>query len=126
MTTTRKLFYAALAVALVCLAVVYFVYDPSTAHFFPKCAFLQLTSYKCPGCGSQRTIHALLHADVEGAFRHNALLVVSLPFIIMLLTVRLWRERFPRLYRWCDSATICIVAGTIVTAWWILRNVFGW
>ncbi len=67
--------------ALVVAASVYFTFDPSHSAWFPKCPFLVLTGYKCPGCGSQRAVHALLTGNLATAWHYNALLVVALPFI---------------------------------------------
>ena len=67
MPINKKITMIVIAVALAVMAVVYFVFDPTTTRLFPKCAFYALTGFKCPGCGSQRAIHALLHADVLAA-----------------------------------------------------------
>ena len=74
---------------LVAGCVIYFSYNPVESVYFPKCPFLMLTGLKCPGCGSQRAIHALLHLDIRSAFHHNALLVLSLPYILILLTTKI-------------------------------------
>ena len=102
MPTNKKITFIVIAVALAIMAVVYFVFDPTTTRLFPKCAFYALTGFKCPGCGSQRAIHALLHADVLAAIRYNALLVFSLPFIALLLT-----------NRYCPAHSHAAVAGDV-------------
>ena len=51
------------------------------------------TGLKCPGCGFQRAIHSLLHLDFVIDFRFNALLVSSLPVVIVLEYAEL--ERCP-------------------------------
>ena len=48
-----------LLIALVALTIIYYRVSPTSSVFFPKCAFLMLTGLKCPGCGSQRAVHAL-------------------------------------------------------------------
>lgn len=47
-------------------AALYFIFDPAVTRWAPKCMFRVLTGYDCPGCGSQRALHALLHADMAG------------------------------------------------------------
>lgn len=57
---------------------VYYRLDPAQHSFFPKCPFLSLTGLFCPGCGSQRAIHALLHFDLKAAFSFNLLVPPAL------------------------------------------------
>jgi len=102
--------------------VVYFFFDPATENFFPGCVFLKLTGLKCPGCGSQRAVHSLLHLDFAAAFRYNALLVVSLPVVFFLLVVEMLRTRRPHLYRRVHSQAVIWTIVAIVLAWWVLRN----
>jgi len=59
--------------------VVLFVFDPSRYHFYPVCVFHQATGLLCPGCGSLRALHELLHGHLVAAFRFNPLLVCFLP-----------------------------------------------
>lgn len=119
----RSVKIALATTALAVVAVVYFVFDPSSsASLFPKCPFYWLTGFKCPGCGSQRALHALLHADLATAFRHNALLVISLPAIAALLIASHWRTRYPRLYARFNSTAGIAAVGITLLAWWILRN----
>ena len=61
---------------------IYFIYNPSENSFFIPCPFHFITGFFCPGCGSQRAIHLLLHGDVVGAFRFNPLMVLTLPVLI--------------------------------------------
>lgn len=108
------------------LAVVYYFFSPEESGFFPRCPFYWLTGYKCPGCGSQRAIHALLHGDFCGAMGYNALMVVSIPIVALYCYVELARVRHSRLYAAvCAPAVIWIVLAVVV-AWWIFRNVLGW
>jgi hypothetical protein len=58
---------------------VLFRFDPSRCPFYPTCQFHRLTGLQCPGCGSLRAMHQLLHGRVAAAFHFNALLVVCLP-----------------------------------------------
>lgn len=125
MPINKKITFIVIAVALAVMAVVYFVFDPTTTRLFPKCAFYALTGFKCPGCGSQRAIHSLLHADVLAAIRYNALLVFSLPFIALLLTNRYWRGHFPRFYSRLNSTIVTVIAAIIVVLWWLLRNLLN-
>ncbi|MEE1348254.1 MAG: DUF2752 domain-containing protein, partial [Bacteroidales bacterium] len=74
------------------------MFDPARSGLFPHCPFLMMTGFKCPGCGSQRAIHSLLHLDFATAFRYNAMLVLSLPFVLLCLFAAVCRVKLQRLY----------------------------
>lgn len=116
-----------LLIALVALTIVYYRVSPTTSVFFPKCAFLLLTGLKCPGCGSQRAVHALLHADLASAFAHNALLVLSLPYLALLIGARLYVYLHPAssLRATLENPLAIRTYFIITIAFWIARNVFG-
>jgi len=67
------------AFAAVAAAIVLFACDPSRVPIYPVCLFHRLTGLNCPGCGSLRAMHQLLHGNFVAALHLNALLVVSLP-----------------------------------------------
>ena len=88
--------------------------------------YAPLTGYKCPGCGTQRAIHALLHGDVAGAFRYNALLLVAIPWIALCLYAESRRLRNPRLYALLNAPLLIWLFLAMVLLWWLLRNIFDW
>lgn len=110
------------AVVLSVGALLYFIFDPATSVWAPKCMFRVVTGYDCPGCGSQRAIHALLHADFISAWRSNALLVLSLPFLVAMAFASLFSDRFPGLHRHLNSLPVAIMFVIILIIWWIIRN----
>lgn len=121
--------YALPIAAAIILAVavgVYFFIDPSSSPVFPKCPFKVMTGMQCPGCGSQRAIHALLHGDIPSAWRFNALLVISVPVLAVMLPVQFMRRRHPQLYLKVFCTATIWTTFAVVTAWWIARNVWGW
>ena len=83
---TRRRFTALLIWSTMALGASYlFIFDPGKTGFFPACPFRTLTGFTCPGCGSTRGLHRLLHGDVIGAFEFNPLMVVALPFLLYAL-----------------------------------------
>lgn len=106
-------------------AYLYMKFDPAESVLFPKCVFHGLTGLSCPGCGSQRAIHSLLNLDLAGALESNALLVVSLPFMALLVFAWLMRRRFPGLYAGLGRRAVIWTVFAVIMLWWILRNVFG-
>ena len=114
-----------IAKAVLILVTIYYFYNPCNHSIFPKCPFLLLTGLQCPGCGSQRAIHCLLHWDVLKAFHYNALLVFSLPIITVLLLAESYRCKRPNLYIKIHNKTYIWCYLVIVTLWWITRNIFN-
>lgn len=104
------------------LLLVYYLFDPLENNWMPQCIFYKVTGLQCMGCGSQRVIHSLMHGDIEGAFRANALLVISLPFIIFLLLLEIFRNRYAILYRKIHTRTTIIFVAGIMIGWFIFRN----
>lgn len=112
-------------IAALFLLILYGSFNPEN-HLFPKCPFFWATGLKCPGCGSQRAIHQLLHFNIAAAFRYNAIFVLFLPVLAFLLIAELLKDRYPKLFK--ASHNTCFSWGIVIVicAWWILRNIFGW
>ena len=112
--------------ALLALAggVVLFEFDPSRFSFYPTCQFHRLTGLLCPGCGSLRALHHLLHGRVVTALHFNALLVLGLPCLaglalrasMGLLRNQPLPEGLRPAWLWCALA--------VMLAFGILRNLF--
>src|SRR5437899_5204354 len=61
------------------VAVILYFFNPSQFGFYPSCMFRRVTGLLCPGCGSLRAAHELLHGHLGTALRLNALFVLGLP-----------------------------------------------
>lgn len=100
--------------------------DPATDPFFPLCPFRAATGLECPGCGSQRAIHSLLHLQPGDALGYNPLMVLALPYILL----GVWLEwlggghRYPRLQRFFFGRWSALVVLLFVLSYWIGRNIF--
>ena len=116
--------YALAAVAICLCLFLYFSLDPARTPF-PRCPFKMLTGLSCPGCGSQRALHQLLHFHVLEALRYNALFVFALPLVAFLAFAELFKDRFPRLHRASCNPVLSWTICAVVLAWFVLRNVFG-
>lgn len=100
----------------------YFAFDPGSERFAPKCPLLMATGLKCPGCGSQRMLHALLHGDIAAAWRCNALLFLLVPFLIALGVASARRRSRPRFYRVMNSIPVIVAVTLALIGWFVLRN----
>ena len=94
-------------------ALLLFFFNPETTSFYPRCPFYVLTGLKCPGCGTLRGIHALLHFRIIDALRFNPLMVVSIPLIVVLLISP----------RSCKSVWMSRIVLFVVLVYWIMRNI---
>ena len=120
----RRTLRLPLLCAAVALGALYYAVDPATVRWMPRCWFHWLTGLQCPGCGSQRMVHALLRGDISAAWHHNALLLLMLPLIVWMFWLETVRTRRPRLYaRFYTQRTTFLLAGLLL-AWGIARNLW--
>jgi len=121
--------YAKWVLISISLIVVYFVYlyfNPYQVDFFPKCPFLWITGYKCPGCGSQRAVHYLFNFDIYHAFKENMLLVISIPYLIVgayFDTIVVKTEKQLRIRKFLFGQKAIMVVLVLVIGFWVLRNI---
>lgn len=113
---------AASLALLALLGVVYYFVDPMEVVWMPKCIWKAATGTDCPGCGSQRMAHALMHGDFRAAWQANAYALCMLPIMVALLWLELSRERHPEIYRKVCSPWVIWSLGASVFVWWIARN----
>ena len=95
-------------------------------RYVPPCVFREITGAFCPGCGSGRALVALSRFDAGAAIRSNALVTLSLPFVLGALaweTAEVWGAPVTpiRQARWLPVAVL-----VVVLAFWLLRNVGLW
>src|SRR5215212_9247658 len=64
-------------------AVYLFVFEPGQSGFFPVCMFRLLTGLTCPGCGTTRALHEIVHGHFLAAFMLNPLLLIASPFLLL-------------------------------------------
>lgn len=107
----------AIAVPLVAIAMIIYIglFDPEE-YPAPQCLFHRLTGYDCPGCGTQRAVHALLHGRVAEAWRHNAALFPAVAVAVLYA----WRPK--RLRRWLYATATPYVIAALLALWWVGRN----
>lgn len=119
MTVLQKATAAAALVAVAALCVYYYAVDPASGAA-PRCMLRMLTGYDCPGCGSQRALHALLHGRPGEAWGYNPAVFFAVPLAAAYACEAWLPQRVRRLL--AAPAFILAIAAAIL-AWWVLRNV---
>ena len=104
------------------LLFLYRTVDPSEAVWMPKCLFHTLTGLECPGCGSQRAIHALLNGDIAAAWGFNPLVLLFIPILLPMALSAPLKRRCPRFYGIMNSPFMILLCGAVIVAWFIIRN----
>lgn len=126
MNGVKKIFINGFIIlSLLFLVFIYSNINPETARF-PKCPFKTITGYQCPGCGSQRALHHLLNQNFTKAFEANALLVLSIPYILVLYISECLKTKnqfLNRIYKKLYSPKAIYILLAVVIIWWIFRNI---
>ena len=111
----------------VALAILLYFKKPGDTIIFPHCPFHTLTGLYCPGCGSLRAIHKLLHGSIVSALDLNPLMIISIPFLgyaflyYSLLSIR--GKGLPQIIK--RPIWIWLIL-TVIIAFWVLRNLPFW
>ncbi len=112
---------------------VLYLIPPRQSWILPACPIHAATGLYCPGCGTARALHALLHGRLAEALDANLLLVAMLPALAGLAVllfadaVRDNRVRELRLPSWAAFGFVAVV-----TLFTVLRNlpdslpILGW
>lgn len=94
---------AATALAAIAAAAIFMVlrhyalHDPLEGHA-PRCMFKLITGYDCPGCGSQRALHAVLNGRFAEAWTANPFVFFAAPLGLFYISLEAVRKRFPQLH----------------------------
>lgn len=87
------------------------------------CPFHSITGFKCPGCGVSRMFISILRLDFKEAFNSNRLLFVTLPVIICLLGIDVFRyiSLKPRRHTKIEN-TVYVILIVLFLVFAVLRN----
>jgi len=95
-----------------------FCFNPATTPWLPRCPIYEFTGLYCPGCGTTRMLHLLLHGHPLLALHQNALTLILLPAALCLL-IRHAAGQGPNLKL---TPRLCIVLALLIAAFTIARN----
>lgn len=91
--------------------------DPESSGAYPACPFRAVTGLACPGCGSLRALHDLVHGSPVTALDHNAVFVVALVAAVLLSLRALVAPAARAVRPWLPYAALGLLA-----LWTVLRN----
>lgn len=117
-----RVLQATVLLALVAFCAVFIGYK--TGYGIP-CPFYAITHLQCPGCGGFRMLLSLLRLDFKSAFYYNALLLISLPLLIVIIIrviaqyIKTGNTALKK-----HENIICIVLIAAFIVFGILRNIF--
>ncbi len=102
----------------------YFFWNPAGNDFFPKCPLHSLTGIYCPGCGSQRAMHQIIHGNIIEGLKHNYLIallgMVLLYQFILYVMNRLFDKTYYNILHHPLTIKLILV---LILLFWILRNI---
>jgi hypothetical protein len=116
--------FALITFIIIAASVTLFYYNPASSDLYPPSPFRVLTGLYCPGCGTLRALHQLLHGHLITAFGLNPLMLISLPFLIgsylnygveTIIGKSLWQIFIPAKLIWFLLQ--------VVIAYWVVRNI---
>ncbi len=113
-----------LLVGVMFFAAFVFIYNSKTMHFLPRCPFYWTTGLYCPGCGTTRGLHRLLHGDITGALHANILMIITVPYILYSFVGYLLRniagKKLPVIVL---KPIIVQLLAAFVIVFWVVRNI---
>ena len=120
-----KYLYTAIVLLLAIAGGIYFFFSPEESSFFPQCPFHTLTGWDCPGCGSQRAAHYLLHLQLKDAFLSNPLLIIAIPYLVAGIYFEYFggKEKFPKVQIILFGQKAIIFIFILIILFWIGRNI---
>ncbi len=121
--TIRRFVAGGIWLLLAAAGVYLYLFEPGRTGFFPICPFRALTGLDCPGCGTTRALHQLLHGNVVAAFELNPLTILLLPVLVCALVSftrsAITGQPMPQLSIPPKYVWLSVV---VVLGFWVFRN----
>ena len=111
-----------MAVVTAAAAVVVATVDPNQPGHYPTCPSLLITGLFCPGCGTLRAAHALLHGDLVGALQMNVLAVLAIPVVFASWVAWLRRAATGRPRSWLAPSWVPAGTLALLVVFTVARN----
>jgi hypothetical protein len=113
------------------------VADPNGRSILPPCLLHEFTGLYCTGCGMTRALHYIMNGQLYQGFRMNPLAVLSLPVLIWVALLILYRlvmdKPLPSMPSWLPWAILAVIVLYTVARnlpWepfsWLAPTVLSW
>jgi hypothetical protein len=123
-TKHKKLAFFLLLLTSVSFITLFYFWNPENNILFPKCLFYSATNLYCPGCGSQRAIHQILHGHIFTGLKYNYLIGFLTLVLGYMLYVFIIKEYFKKPIKNVFHKPIATkLILLVVILFWILRNI---
>jgi hypothetical protein len=118
--------FVLLGIAVFFLIRYYYLNDPEVSQegtVFAVCPFHHITGLHCPGCGSQRAIHDLLHLRIFEAIKHNLIILIVI-LVLLAKGYAVWSKKYAAAYYYSltDKSWFTYSIVVVVFVFWVLRN----
>ena len=101
----------------------YFLLNPyEQKYFFISCPFYKIFGYQCPGCGSQRAFHELLHLRIFEAIKQNVLFVLAIPYVLLIFYTSFHQEKYRKLRQILMGNKSLLILLIVAILFGVLRN----
>lgn len=104
----------------------YILYNnaPMESSIYPSCPSFVLTGLHCPGCGTARALHSMVHFDFIKAIDFNPLTVFFTPIIAYSILSYFVKEfTGKKLLKPFNSARSMLIVLVVVILFTVLRNI---
>lgn len=117
-------FYGIILISLGAALFLYYKINPQSDYFFLKCPFKMATGLDCPGCGSQRALHSLMHGEFRQAFSYNPIFIFAIPYLFAGILLEWFglKYKYPQLRKILFGTKSIYLAATIIIVFFVLRN----
>jgi len=122
-----KKYKSILFIAIIAVAAIWFYrFNPAEDELFLKCPFKTVTGWDCPGCGSQRAIHELLHLNFGKAFYYNPLMVSLIPYVMLGFAFEIdsVKNRFPKTRKFLFGTKAIFILLIVIIVFFVMRNIY--
>ncbi|HEY3437067.1 MAG TPA: DUF2752 domain-containing protein [Actinotalea sp.] len=114
---------AAVAAGAIAVAGLVGTVSPYRPGIYPTCPFRALTGLYCPGCGSLRALHDLVHLDLAGALGMNPLAPAAVAFLLWSWLAWTWRSATGRQRTWLAPPIVLWLLLAVVVTFAVARNI---